>query len=420
MGKTERYDKMRNTGYFIWLSEIAQGEACAKKLYEYFGYDAEKIYKAELKDYLAAGLEEKEAEKFMNKDFSAANMILDFCAENNVGIITYSSAYYPQKLMSISDPPAVLYYRGRIEKLDNNICITCVGTRKCTDAGSKAGYEISYKLASCGVTVVTGLALGIDSACAKGSLDAGGFSVGVLGSGINVAYPFENADIFRRMFKDGLVITEFSPYTQPLAKNFPKRNRIMSALGNAVLVVEAGENSGALITAKIASELGRKIYAVPGSIENIECRGSNELIKEGAEAVTDYEDVLKDFKYLYPDRIFDHRVKMNEDSVSENLPEYKIPKRTFGKIKSAARKFFGGGAGTHEEIKDEDCTNKTDVSVLSEAERKVYEKFGEKELCADEIMCEDLSPKEVLSALTMLEIYGFIESVPGGSYRKIN
>lgn len=398
-------------GYCIWLAELCgAGSPLPKRLIEEFG-SAKDVYEAKTEEYTEKGFSEDEARILSDKDFSRANMIIDYCAENHIGLLTWENEYYPQSLFSVSSPPPVLYYKGSIERLSDGAYVAAVGSRKCSESAYENGYNMCYKLACSGVSVISGVASGIDTACILGALDAGGFCVAVLGSGINILYPFDNSRVFSRLFKTGLVITEFSPFTEPLAVNFPIRNRIMAALSCAVLVIEAGYKSGALITAEHALGMGRKIYAVPGDVANKLCRGSNELIKNGAVAVTDARDIISELEFLYP-AVVSARALHKGKKLSPN--DIYISKRS--KKKTAEKK-----EQTAENSFPTDTPQKRteqELSLLNETEKAVYNALCEETATSDMLGIKlSLSQEQVLSSLTMLEIYGFAESLAGGMYK---
>lgn len=400
-----------NPAYFVWLAELCgAGSPLPKKLLEAFG-DIRAVYLADREDYISAGFSEDEAELLSDKDFSRANMIVDYCAENHVGLLTFESEYYPQALFALSSPPPVLYYKGCIEKFSDKAFITAIGSRTCSEAAYENGYNMCYKLSCSGVSVVTGAAGGADTACTLGALDAGGFCVAVLGSGINILYPFENSRMFSRLFRTGLVITEFSPYTEPKGVNFPIRNRLMAALSCAVLVIEAGRNSGALITAEYARELGRTVYAVPGDISNERCYGSNELIKSGAIAVTDANEMIEKLEYLYPATV----------SVGKRQKYKKLDKNDVYVSRRSRKKAKNGTENQNKQQTVTDPAPKArtegELNTLNATERAVYDVILKEKTTADIIVRTiNESSENVLSALTMLEIYGFAESLPGGLY----
>lgn len=218
--------------------------------------------------------------------------------EHGVKVLTLSSAGYPAWLREIHDPPTVLYVRGGIESRDRH-SIGVVGTRKPTHYAEGCAKKLSYQLAYAGVTVVSGLARGIDTAAHQAALAAKGRTIAVIGSGFLSLYPPENAALADRIAESGAVVSEFSMRVQADRQTFPMRNRIISGLSFGLLVVEAGGRSGALISANQAAEQGRALYAVPGRIDQPNGLGSNRLIQQGAKLVIDAQDVLDDFGMLF-------------------------------------------------------------------------------------------------------------------------
>jgi DNA processing protein len=207
-----------------------------------------------------------------------------------VRVVDFLSEEYPKILLEIPDPPPYLYVRGSLGVIDPAIAI--VGSRRASDYGMMTTARLAGDLAGNGVTVVSGMARGVDAAAHRGALGRGGRSIGVLGCGIDVIYPSENRSLFAEMSSKGALVSEFPMATLPLAENFPRRNRIISGLSRGVLVVEAAEKSGSLITAEYALEQGREVFAVPGNINFSSSRGSNRLIKQGAKLVETVEDIL--------------------------------------------------------------------------------------------------------------------------------
>jgi DNA processing protein len=207
-----------------------------------------------------------------------------------VRVVDFLSEDYPKILLEIPDPPPYLYVRGSLAGIDPAIAI--VGSRRASDYGMMTTARLAGDLAGNGVTVVSGMARGVDAAAHRGALGRGGRSIGVLGCGIDVIYPSENRGLFAEMASKGALVSEFPMGTLPLAENFPRRNRIISGLSRGVLVVEAAEKSGSLITAEYALEQGREVFAVPGNINFSSSRGANRLIKQGAKLVETVEDIL--------------------------------------------------------------------------------------------------------------------------------
>jgi DNA processing protein len=210
-----------------------------------------------------------------------------------VKVLTCQDPDYPSRLKEIYDYPPILYVRGSLLPRDE-WCLAVVGTRRATVYGRQATEEITADLAQNKITIVSGLAKGIDSIAHQSALEAGGRTIAVFASGLDIVYPAENAALARNIIQQGALISEYPLGTRPKADNFPRRNRIMSGLSLGVLVVEADETSGAMITARLALEQNREVLAVPGSILSPTSRGTNHLIQEGAKLVRDYTDILEE------------------------------------------------------------------------------------------------------------------------------
>jgi DNA processing protein len=206
---------------------------------------------------------------------------------------------YPQRLAEIADPPVLLYLKGSLPPQELPL-MSVVGARQASQYGLAMARELAQGLAENGWGVVSGMARGVDAAAHSGALDAGGYTLAILGCGLNICYPRENERLRDRLQAAGGLISELQPIAAPAAKNFPIRNRIISGCSLGTLVVEAGSKSGALITAYMALEQGRDVFAVPGSAISVRSRGTNSLIKQGAKLVETVEDVLAEFSYLHP------------------------------------------------------------------------------------------------------------------------
>lgn len=218
---------------------------------------------------------------------SYGNTVKEICS------LTMDSLDYPNLLRLIKDPPKVLHYIGDISLCNQTVCLAVVGARKSTPYGKWAAYHIAKRAAEHGVTIVSGLASGIDSAGHRGALDAGGKTIAVLGCGIDLCYPKSNADLLEKIKQEGLVLSEYEPGMPPLAFQFPLRNRIISGLSQGVVIAEASLNSGSLITAGYALNQGREVYAVPGNINSVYSIGANKLIQDGATPVVVIDDILQ-------------------------------------------------------------------------------------------------------------------------------
>ncbi|MEW5921664.1 MAG: DNA-processing protein DprA [Bacillota bacterium] len=218
------------------------------------------------------------------------------------GAVAQDEYGYPPLLREIYDPPPLLYYSGDLQVLQKS-CLAVVGSRRHTAYGREIAYKFAARLAACGITVVSGLARGIDTWAHRGALKVKGTTAAVLGCGLDICYPPENSLLMQSIRQQGVVLSEFPPGSEPLPANFPRRNRLISGLSLGTVVVEAGEKSGALITASFALEQGREVFAVPGSITSPCSRGCHYLIKEGAKLVDGVESILEEFPHEYFNRL---------------------------------------------------------------------------------------------------------------------
>ncbi len=211
--------------------------------------------------------------------------------EKNLNVVTYYDDNYPKKLKFYDDAPYQLFYLGDIERLNTESSISVVGSRNCSIYGLNTTKIISKTLAENNITIISGMAKGIDSQAHKVAIENGGFTCAVLGSGIDIIYPKENYKLYKDIVEKGCIISEYLPGTPPFSYNFPVRNRIISGLSDIIIIVEAGLKSGSLITAELALEQGKEVMAVPGSIFSKESKGTNKLIQEGAHPFLNIEDI---------------------------------------------------------------------------------------------------------------------------------
>jgi DNA processing protein len=279
--------------YWIGFNKVRGiGPARLRALLDYFG-SIEQAWRAPADALAEIGLDRR----------STANLVqargeLDLAAElektrkAGVEVLTWEDARYPERLRMINDPPPVLYVKGELRPTDD-WAVALVGTRKATSYGREAVRALAGDLARAGVTVVSGLAKGIDTQAHRAAIEAGGRTLAVLGSGVDIIYPYENLKLAQDVSAHGALISEYALGAPPEASNFPPRNRIISGLSRGVIVVEAGEQSGALITADFAADQGRDVFAVPGSIFQRGSLGTNRLIRDGAAPVLSANDVLE-------------------------------------------------------------------------------------------------------------------------------
>ncbi len=287
-----------NTSAVYWLTLTMidnLGPVTARRLINIFG-NPEAIFKASFTDLkLIEGIGEKRAKAIKEfKGWSEAEGIIKKCKDLDIKLITQEENYYPENLRNIPDPPLVIFVMGEPVSRDR-YAIAIVGSRKSTDYGRRVADKLSRELAELGITVVSGLARGIDTVAHSGSLKAGGRTIGVFASGLDRPYPPENKTLIKKIIDHrGYVVSEFLPGVPPNKENFPKRNRLISGLSLGVIVVEAGPGSGALITANYALEQGREVFAVPGSIFSKNAEGTNNLIKNGARLISGIDDILEE------------------------------------------------------------------------------------------------------------------------------
>ena len=295
---------MASLKYWVWLAECrGLSNQTRLALLRHFG-SPEDVYYADAEELsLAEGMTRPQLAALEEHGLDKAEQILADCQRLGLRILTVQDAEYPGRLQNIYDPPCLLYVRGRLPAFDEEAAVAVVGTRNCTPYGISCAEKLGYGLTRGGAVVVSGLARGIDAAASRGALRAGGVTVGVVGNGLDVPYPYENRYLYEDIAAAGVLLSEYPPGTQPARSHFPARNRILSGLSVATLVVEAPEKSGALITAETAMEQGREVFAVPGPIDAPASMGCNRLIQDGAGLVADPWDILRGFAERFADRL---------------------------------------------------------------------------------------------------------------------
>lgn len=289
--------------YWIWLSSLIGVSSRTDEILSAYP-EPHKLFEASEKDRLLSGVfTPGQLEKLRKNDLSKALDALSACEKHGWQIVTPDDKIYPAGLRKIVDMPLVLYVDGDISCLRGKVMVGVVGTRKPCVESVEITRRICGDLASAGAVVVSGGALGIDSAAHEGTLNAGGKTVCVLGCGLGTKYLMDNEAMRRQISKNGAVVSEYAPFTSASRLTFPQRNRIISGMSHGVLVVEAGDKSGSLITAEYAAEQGREVFAIPGSVLSSAYSGANKLIRDGAKSVSCAEDILKSYSVIYPDRI---------------------------------------------------------------------------------------------------------------------
>jgi DNA processing protein len=400
--------------HWIWLAtrpELNEREKLA--VLDAFG-DPEEIFYGDKAAYAKVeSMTQAGAEALSDKDLTQAREILDKCIEKDIQICTFHDGAYPSRLKNIADPPVILYYKGKLTGLDSGPVIGVVGTRKASAYGLTTAKRMGYQISRCGGIVVSGLAEGIDGSAMTGALMAGGTVVGVLGCGVDVVYPAMHRSLYLDTQRNGCLISEFPPETPPYKWNFPKRNRIISGLSNGVLVVEAPNGSGSLITARRGADQGRDVFVVPGNIDVPTFQGSNALLRDGAIAVSSGWDVVSEYAMLYPGKI-------RQDS---NMTPFKIEDRQSvakvaeAPVKPIKRSLFD--RKTEKKPIDNNAkksySDQQDIlKSLSEEEQKLVKPLLKGEKLVDDLIAEaGLPAGKVLSMLTMLQIRGIVELLPG-------
>ncbi len=418
---------MEKQVYDIWLSLcLTPGTETYATLKRHFS-DSEAVFFAEPSSLSKVlGSKTKDYEKLTDKDLGKAKEVYKFCKKFNVGILAYDDENFPDSLRKIPTPPVLLYYRGRLPDFKSSFCVSVVGTRSLSKYGRKNAFNIAHDLAKAGATVVSGMALGIDGVASAGAVSAGGVTVAVIGSGIDVCYPLQHINLAREIVKNGCIFTEYAPGTKPNGYNFPKRNRIISGLSEATLVIEGSERSGALITARHAKEQGRAVYALPGNVESRNSEVSNLLLKNGAKICTSADDIVRDFEKeargilnpfgLGTERRPDMFEVLSKYCVSATSAEDDIfTSRPKSRNNSAANGENGVLIAEQAPMlrvaqkKDErECVN------FDERTLKLYKKIPREESVLIESLVDDEnSLRDVMKCLLKLEMGRFVKMLPG-------
>lgn len=383
--------------FWLWLSELRglQNET-RLALLRHFG-SPEAVYYADREEILLTdGMTPEQAARLDDHDLAGAQKILGRCEELGISLLTIQDAAYPRRLLNIYDPPCLLYVRGRLPAFDEEAAVAVVGTRSCTPYGISCAEKLGYGIARCGGLVVSGLAAGIDSAALRGALRANGRAAAVLGNGLDVVYPRENQYLYEDVASAGCLISEYPPGTRPVGSHFPRRNRILSGLSVAALVVEAPERSGALITAAAALEQGRDVFAVPGPIDAPASAGCNQLIRDGAGLVSDAWDILREYEGHFPEKLCPPGQASPRPQVTGYQTEKAEPARPAKPMVDPAE------------------------SGLTDDQTALLRTLdGDTPMLVDDLIEQTGIPtRRVLSALTLLEIEGLVTQHSGKRYTR--
>ena len=383
--------------YWVWLAECrGVSNQAVLALLRHFGSPEDVFYADTGEILLTEGITREQAKALEDHKLDKADKILADCQRLGLRILTIQDAEYPGRLQNIYDPPCLLYVKARLPAIDEEAAVAVVGTRDCTPYGVACAEKLGYGLSSGGAVVVSGLAKGIDAAASRGALRAGGVTVGVVGNGLDVRSPYESRYLYEDVAAAGVLISEYPPGTEPAGSHFPVRNRIISGLSAATLVVEAPERSGALITAETATEQGRDVFAVPGPIDAPTSVGCNRLIQDGAGLVMDARDILRVYTERFPDRL--HPEKGREQPVTLG---YQARQKTEAKPVPPSLDLSDNGL----ELTDDQIAL---LRVLTE----------EPQLVDDLIELTGIPTRRVLSALTLLEIENLVQQHSGKRYTR--
>ena len=388
---------------WLWLSTRAglrTGEAAA--LARRFG-GPRAVYCADPKEFELLRLPAELRRSLADKALTTAERVLADCDRLGIDIITLQDASYPERLRHIDDPPAVLYRKGRAFPLDQEVAVAVVGARRCTPYGTQLATELGRDLARRGAVVVSGIAQGIDSAALRAALREGGRVVSVLGGGIDVVYPSSSADLFREIGSRGMLLSEYPPGTPTQGPHYPVRNRIISGLSLGTAVVEAGERSGALITARLSLDQNRDVFAFPGAVGAPMSAGTNRLIQKGeAKPIFSAEDILEEYEAVYPGRLSPREAPKPTRTKQTEIPrkEPRKPAQTLEEVDKTAERAYS--------------TFRAEDVGFTDDEQAVLRALGAESLHPDELAERSGIPaRRVLSALTLLEMRGCVKSAPG-------
>ena len=375
--------------YWLWLTNLpGLTNRSQWLLMEQFSSPEEIYYADEERLHLVEGLGTEQAALLRDKSLQRAEEILTQCAAKDIFIVTACDAAYPARLRNIYEAPLLLYGKGAMPLFDDEAAVAVIGTRKCTPYGIHTAESLGYEMAKQGALIVSGLAEGIDAAAHRGALRAGGFVAGVLGCGVDVVYPASSRRLYEDIAATGVLLSEYPPGSAPERWHFPARNRIISGLSVAAVVVEAPADSGALITAQLASEQGRDVFAVPGPIDSPSSRGCNELIRDGAGLVMEAWDVLGGYQGRFPHRLHNDKAqlpKLPEGGIkADDAPAVPVPELP---VLDVAR--------NREGLTDDQLRI---IRLLDTKQGKLTDEVAEE---------SGLPIRRVLSALTVLEMDGY-------------
>ncbi len=413
--------------YWIWLSRTLGAGRNTGPFFAHFG-DPVTLYEAGHSEWVNSGVfSESDSKNLVAYSPSQSYSVMKSCEQNGWHIITYDDDLYPSRLREIKNPPFVLYVSGDPSVLDSAVSIGIVGTRDASEYGLNVASSISSSLAQAKAVIVSGGALGIDSAAHLGAIEAGGKTIAVLGCGLGSNYLSANESLRIEIANNGAVISEFVPFSEPSKTTFPIRNRIISGITLGTVVVEAGEKSGSLITARLALEQGRDVFAVPGEVTNSNYFGTNNLIRDGAKSVFSYMDILDSYidtygAYIKSDRLYTP-IKPANLKNKRSLPEIKLGKaekplkKVTNNEKTRSEKNLPQSSSYAEESSLSDVFVPDIPEYATDTAKTVLSFITVEGITADELVIKTgVDAGNVLAALTELEIYGCVSMESGKRY----
>lgn len=396
--------------YWIWMSCGLGAGASVLDLVSYFEWNPYEIYGTSFNKIFALDvLTKRQVEKLKSFPLEEAQRMYDTAVKNGWKVVTPSSKHYPAQLLKLQNLPLVLYVEGDEEVLNNEMMISVVGARKASDYGKCVARALSSSMASMGFTIVSGGALGIDSAAHRGALDEKGKTICVLGCGLGTKYLMDNKPLRDKIVSNGALISEFPPYYSASRITFPLRNRIISGMSLGTVVVEAGERSGSLITARLALEQGKDVFAVPGDLVSSSFLGTNNLIRNGATPVFSPNDILESYYARFLEKI-GHKNRFPDDEIIRRTQRYLLEKEE-------EKQTVVAEPIKAEPVKKDERVKKEAPQYLTTNAKRVYDFIDTEPKHIDELIngCE-LSTEKTLSAITELEIYGLVTQHSGRRY----
>ncbi|MBR5236781.1 MAG: DNA-processing protein DprA [Clostridia bacterium] len=419
---------MSDIRFWLWLT-LKKGIGSSKitALLEHFE-SPEEIYSADEAEFLKVeGLSGKDVRVLADRSMHRAEVVAESCRKHGIRVLTFDSPYYPALLKTIYDPPYVLYAKCKERiNLNDHMTVAVLGTRTSSPYGITMAETIAFDMARQGITVVTGMARGIDGAASVGALRGGGVPVAVLGNGLDICYPPEHKELMKQIIEHGIVLSEYPPGERPFPWNFKPRNRIITGISYGTVIVEAPQSSGAINSANWTAEQGRELFVVPGDVNRSTSQGSNRLLTEGAQPALSAEDVLCAYQDRFSDLLQQNRP--TEDALKTNFPAYNgwigksvTPEKDpipFSKNEKAKNQKIEAQNLSIQAAKTVPVTQPSQekTASLTQQEKDVLALLKETPTHIDALIEQGMSPGLLAATLTTLELKGMIRALPGKQY----